>query len=163
LVPGPETTRPPTRDVHLPDQGVLATDTPHEVDGTVDEYPPEVRVLTLAERLGPRLDANHGTARHQFRELIVGHAVQETDSANLIDAAQALYPPRHQCNQRGPGRQGPQPCLAGVLARAVDWFWLMRRYLGQPGRLIEGWARTGRSRLGSAAKRDRARAAGGCC
>ena len=38
-----------------------------------------------------------------------------------------------------------------------------RLYLGETGRLIGGWARTGRSRLGSAAKRDRAQAVGGCC
>src|SRR5205823_1738363 len=41
LVPGPETARPPARDVHLPHHDVLATDAPHEVDGTIDEYPPE--------------------------------------------------------------------------------------------------------------------------
>src|SRR6266496_484392 len=37
-----------------------------------------------------------------------------------------------------------------------------RLCLGETGRLIEGWARTGRSRLGSAARLDRAQAAGGC-
>jgi hypothetical protein len=45
-----------------------------EVDGTVDQYPPEVRVLTLAEQLDPGLDANFGAALDQLSELLVGQA-----------------------------------------------------------------------------------------
>ena len=54
-----------------------------QIDGTVNEHPPEVRVLALKEQVDTRLDANLGTAVGQFRELIVGQAVEEADSAKL--------------------------------------------------------------------------------
>ena len=61
-----------------------------EVDGTVDEHPPEVRALTLNEQVGAGLDTDLGTALHQLRELIVGQAVQEADRAKLAGAHQAV-------------------------------------------------------------------------
>ena len=86
LVPGAEPPGPPARHIHPAHHGVLRTDTAQQVDGTVDEQPPEVRLLTLMEQLDAGLDANLGTALGQFRELIVGHAVEQADSAQLVAA-----------------------------------------------------------------------------
>ena len=61
-----------------------------QIDGTVNEHPPEVRVLTLKEQVDARLDANLGTAVGQLRELIVGQAVEEADSAKLARAHQTV-------------------------------------------------------------------------
>jgi hypothetical protein len=62
LVPGAESAGPTARHVHPPDYGVFAAEEPQEIDGTVDEHPPEIRVLALAEQLSSRLDADLGTA-----------------------------------------------------------------------------------------------------
>ena len=55
-----------------------------QVDSTVNEHPPEVRVLTLAEQIDAGLDADLGTALGQFRELIVGQAAEQADSSKLV-------------------------------------------------------------------------------
>jgi hypothetical protein len=57
-----------------------------EVDGTINKHPPEVRVLPLKEQIDTRLDAHLGTAPGQFRELIVGQAIEKADSAKLVGA-----------------------------------------------------------------------------
>jgi hypothetical protein len=57
-----------------------------EVYGTINKHPPEVRVLPLKEQIDARLDAHLGTAPGQFRELIVGQAVEKADSAKLVGA-----------------------------------------------------------------------------
>jgi hypothetical protein len=57
-----------------------------QIDGTVDEHPPEVRLLTLMEQLDAGLDANLGTALGQFRELIVGQAAEQADRAQVLAA-----------------------------------------------------------------------------
>jgi hypothetical protein len=44
----------------------------HQVDGAVDEHPPEVRVLALTEQVRSWLDGNLGAALDQVRQLIVG-------------------------------------------------------------------------------------------
>ena len=62
LVPGPEPAGPAARHVHPPDHGVLTADVAHQVDGSVDEHPPVVGVLALAEQLDAGLDANLGAA-----------------------------------------------------------------------------------------------------
>jgi hypothetical protein len=49
LVPGAEPARPAARHIHLSHYGVLAANMAHQVDGTVDKHPPEIRVLTLTE------------------------------------------------------------------------------------------------------------------
>ena len=54
-----------------------------QVDSTVNEHPPEVRRLTLLEQIHAGLDAYLGTALGQFRELIVGQAAEQADSAKL--------------------------------------------------------------------------------
>ena len=90
-----------------------------QVDGTVDEHPPEVRVLPLKEQIHARLDAHLGTALGQFRELIVGQAVEQADSAKLVGAHHIVtWLPMRQppgglaaCPEKkleGPNRRQPQ-------------------------------------------------------
>jgi hypothetical protein len=55
-----------------------------EVDGTIDEHPPEVCRFTLEEEIGAGLDENLGTPRGQLRELAVGQPVEEADRAKLV-------------------------------------------------------------------------------
>ena len=86
LVPGAEPAGPAARHVHIPDHGVLAADVAHEVDGTLDEHPPEVSVLALAEQIDAGLDANLGTALDQLRELAVSQAVEEAEGSKLAGA-----------------------------------------------------------------------------
>jgi hypothetical protein len=57
-----------------------------QVDSTLNEHPPEVRVLTFAEQIDAGLDVNLGTALGQFRELIVGQATEQADSSKLVGA-----------------------------------------------------------------------------
>jgi hypothetical protein len=61
-----------------------------QVNGTLDEHPPEVRVLTLAEQIDPGLDTNLGTALDQLRELLVGQAVEDGQRAELVDTHQIV-------------------------------------------------------------------------
>src|SRR5512133_160535 len=49
LVPGAKPARPAARHIHSCDNGVFPANTPDEINCTVDQYPPEVRVLALAE------------------------------------------------------------------------------------------------------------------
>ena len=86
LIPGAEPPGPAARHVHPPHHGVLTADVAQEVYGTINKHPPEVRVLPLKEQIDARLDAHLGTAPGQFRELIVGQAVEKADSAKLVGA-----------------------------------------------------------------------------
>ena len=61
----------------------------HEVNGPVDQHPPGVRGLTLAEQIGTRLDPDLGATRGQLRELAVGQAVEQADSAEIVGAHHA--------------------------------------------------------------------------
>jgi hypothetical protein len=61
-----------------------------EVDGTVDEQPPEVRPLSLAEQIDPGLDRYLGTALDQLGELVVAEAVKEAERAELVGAHQIV-------------------------------------------------------------------------
>jgi hypothetical protein len=65
----------------------------HQVDGAVNEYPPVIRVLALAEQLDAGLDANLGTALHQLRQLVVGQAVEDAERTKLLGAHQMPHPP----------------------------------------------------------------------
>jgi hypothetical protein len=85
LVPGAESAGPAARHVHVPDHGVLAADVAHEVDGAVEQHPPEVSVLALAEHIRPRLDANLGAPPGQLRELVIGQAFENAERAELVD------------------------------------------------------------------------------
>ena len=77
LVPRPEPAGPTARHIHPGDHGVLATDVTDEVNGTVDEHPPEVGVFAFPEQIDPGLDPNLGAAFHELSELIVGQAVED--------------------------------------------------------------------------------------
>ena len=90
LVPGAEPAGPATRHVHPADHGVLAADVADQVDGAVDQHPPEVRVLALAEQLDPGLDPHLGAAREQLGELVVGQAVEDAQRAQVVDAHQIV-------------------------------------------------------------------------
>ena len=57
-----------------------------KVDSTVNEHPPEVRVLTFPEQIDAGLDLDLGTTLSQFRELIVCQAVEQADSPKLVGA-----------------------------------------------------------------------------
>ena len=61
-----------------------------EVDGAVDEHPPEVGVLALAEQLDAGLDRDLGAALDQLGELLVGQAVEEAERAEVVDAHQIV-------------------------------------------------------------------------
>ena len=60
LIPGAEPAGPAARLVHPSDDDVLTTDVAHELEGPVDEHPPVVGVLALAEEHGARLDGDLG-------------------------------------------------------------------------------------------------------
>ena len=61
-----------------------------EVDGAVDEQPPEVGALSLAEQVDPGLDRDLGPALDQLAELVVAEAVKEAERAELVDAHQIV-------------------------------------------------------------------------
>ena len=90
LVPGAEPAGPAARHVHPGDDGVLAADVADEVDGAVDQHPPEVGVLALAEQLDAGLDRDLGAALDQLGELVVGQAVEDAQRAELVDAHQIV-------------------------------------------------------------------------
>jgi hypothetical protein len=90
LVPGAEPAGPAARDVHPGDDVVLPADMTDEVDGTVDEQPPEVRALSLVEQLDPGLDLHLGPALDQLGELVVAEAVEEAERTELVDAHQIV-------------------------------------------------------------------------
>ena len=83
LVPGAEAAGPAAGHVHPADDGVLAADVPDEIDGAVEQDPPVVRVLALAEQLGAGLDPDLGTARDQVGELIVGQPAKHLEDTEL--------------------------------------------------------------------------------
>jgi hypothetical protein len=90
IVPRAEPARPAAGNVHPRDQGVLAAAVAVEVDGTLDEHPPEVRMLALAEQLVAGHHAYLGTAIEQVGELIVGEALEEAQSAELVGVHQIV-------------------------------------------------------------------------
>jgi len=97
FVPGLEPAGPTTRSVHPRDYGVLTTDVPHEIDGTVEQHPPEVRVLALAEQVDARLDTDLRSGLGQLRELLVGQTRKEAQRAELIDSHQTVA--RYRCTR----------------------------------------------------------------
>jgi len=62
----------------------------HQVHGTVEEHPPKVRVLTLAEQLDAGLDTNYRAVPGQLRQLVAGQAVEEAERAKLAGAHQIV-------------------------------------------------------------------------
>ncbi len=55
----------------------------HEVNGPVDEDPPEVRAAVLEEQLGAGLKPHLGAAVGQFRQLAVRQAAEQADRAKF--------------------------------------------------------------------------------
>src|SRR5215212_6761876 len=60
LVPGAEPAGPAAGYVHPRHHQVLAADAADEVDGALDQHPPEVGLLALAEQLRPDHDGHLG-------------------------------------------------------------------------------------------------------
>jgi hypothetical protein len=90
LVPGPEAARPPARDIHRSDHGVLTADVAQQIDGPVEEDPPEVCVVTLAEQDDTWLDADLDTVRSQVGELAIAQAIEQTQSPELAGLHQTV-------------------------------------------------------------------------
>ena len=77
LVPRAKPARPTPGHIHSCDHGVLATNMTDQIDGPVDQHPPEVRILTLIEQIDARLDANLRTVIDQIAELIICQALED--------------------------------------------------------------------------------------
>jgi hypothetical protein len=90
LVPGAKAPGPAAGGVHPADHDVLAADVADQVQRTVDEDPPEVRVLALAEQLDAGLDVHLGAGRDEVGELVVGHAVEDAQAAQVVDSHQIV-------------------------------------------------------------------------
>jgi len=100
-----------------------------QIDSTINEHPPEVRVLPLPEQVDAGLDAHLGTAVSQFRELLVGQAAEQADSAKVVGAHHIVawslirsafgwprrLPPRRGCRDR----YRRQPLT--ISARPITW------------------------------------------
>jgi hypothetical protein len=56
---------------------------PDEVDGAVDEYPPELGVLALAEQLDPGPDRHLIAGGGQLRQLVVAQPVEQPDATEI--------------------------------------------------------------------------------
>src|SRR5882672_3767891 len=118
LVPGAEPPGPSARHIHPSHHGVLRTDMAQKVDSTVNEHPPEVRVLTFSEQIDASLDLDLGTTLSQFRELIVCQAAEQADSPKFVGphhiAARSLMRsafawPRRLPQREAGGTGGHQP------------------------------------------------------
>ena len=90
LVPGAEPAGPATGHVHPPDHVVLAAEVAYELDGSVDEHEPEVRVLALVEQGDAGLDPQLGAGLDQLGQLVVGQPVEEVERAEVVDAHQIV-------------------------------------------------------------------------
>ena len=62
----------------------------HQVNGTVHQYPPVIRVLALSEQLQAGLDADLGTALDQLSQLVIGQAVKDGERAKFVGAHQVV-------------------------------------------------------------------------
>ncbi len=88
LVKGAESAGPLARHVPPPHHGVLKADVAHEVYRPVNEHPSVVRELTLAEQVHAGLEADLGAARDQIGELVTGQALEEADTAKIVNEHQ---------------------------------------------------------------------------
>jgi hypothetical protein len=98
LVPGAEATGPAAGHIHPGDHGVLAADVADEVDGAVDQHPPEVGVLALAEQVDPGLDGDLGATLGQLGQLAVAQAVEDGQRAELVGAHHQMVA-RYRCTR----------------------------------------------------------------
>jgi hypothetical protein len=90
LIPRPKTARPATGYVHPPDDDVLAADMADEFDGTIDERPPEVRGLALAEQIDAGFDPDLRAGLSQLGELLVRQTVEEAEHPKIIDSHRSV-------------------------------------------------------------------------
>ncbi len=90
LVPGAETAGPPARHIHSRDHSVFAANMANEVDGAVDQHPPEVGLLALMKQLETGLNPDLSTALDQISELIICQAVEDAQRAKIIHAHQIV-------------------------------------------------------------------------
>jgi hypothetical protein len=56
----------------------------------LEQHPPEVRGLTLAEQVHPGLDPDLAAAIDQLGELLVAQAAEDAQGAELVDAYQIV-------------------------------------------------------------------------
>lgn len=90
LIPGAEPAGPAAGYVHPRHHQVLAADAADEVDGALDQHPPEVCLLALAEQLRSGLDGHLGAGFDQLGELPVGQALENRQGAELLDPHQIV-------------------------------------------------------------------------
>ena len=90
LVPRPEAARPPARLVHPTDDDVLTTDTAHELKRSVDEHPPVVGVLALAEVGRARLDHDLGAGGEERAELVVAQPAEDRQRSEVVGLHQIV-------------------------------------------------------------------------
>src|SRR5262249_31434647 len=131
LVEGAEPPGPAARHVHSSDPGVLAADVAHQVDGPVEESPPVIRVLALAEQLDAGLDANLGAALGQLRQLVAGQAVKDAERAKLVGVHQIMVAARYVRAREHSGWLRGQRTLEGRLPAPLA------RRSRAPGRALE--------------------------
>jgi hypothetical protein len=69
---------------------LLAADVAHEVDRTLDQNPPEVRVLALPEQLAAGLNGDVGSVIGELLELVVAETVEELERPEVVGAHQIV-------------------------------------------------------------------------
>ena len=88
LVPGPEAAGPAPGHVHRRDDGVLASDAADQLDPPVEQHPPEVGGLALAEQHVAGLEGHLVAAPAiSSAELVVAQPVEEDDRPEVADLA----------------------------------------------------------------------------
>ena len=86
LIPGPKTACPAARHIHSRDHGVFAANVANQIDGAVDQHPPEVRVLALTKQLHTRRNADFSPALDQISQLIICQPVEYAQRAKIGNA-----------------------------------------------------------------------------
>ena len=90
LVPGTEAARPAPRHIHPGDDVVLSANMPDEINGTLYQHPPEVRILALPKQVDAGLDANLSAAHDQICELIICQTIEDAQRAKIINEHQIV-------------------------------------------------------------------------
>jgi hypothetical protein len=62
----------------------------NEVNGAVDQHPPEVGMLALMEQVDARLDADLSAVLDQLSKLIICQALEDAQGAKIIDSHQIV-------------------------------------------------------------------------
>ena len=90
LIPGAEPASPAPRHIHPGNDVVLPANMPDEINGTVDQHPPEVRILALPKQVDAGLDGNLSAARDQIGELIICQTIEDAQRAKIISQHQIV-------------------------------------------------------------------------